>query len=106
MFNGVAGAVLGPFALRTLGFSPFGLGLALSAGVGGVAGSLTATRLGAGFGAGRVVVACWTTEAVAYVLLALSTAGWSGWLLFAAGQLLFGSVSVRRTRTRWATARP
>jgi len=91
LFNGVSGAVLVPFALRTLGFSPFGLGLALSAaGVGGLAGSLAATRLGARFGVGRVVIACWATQGAAYVLLALSAAHWSGWLLFGAGQLLFG----------------
>lgn len=91
LFNGVSGAVLVPFALRTLGLSPFGLGLALSVGgVGGLAGSLAATRLGARFGAGRVVIACWAAEGVAYVLLALSVAHWSGWLLFGAGRLLFG----------------
>lgn len=91
LFNGVAGAVLVPFALRTLGFSPFGLGLALSAaGVGGLAGSLAATRLGTRFGVGRVVIACWATEGVAYMLLALSGAHGSRWLLFGGGQLLFG----------------
>ena len=91
LFTGVSGAVLVPFALRTLELSPFGLGLALSvAGVGGLAGSLAATGLGARFGAGRVVLACWAAEGVAYVLLALSAAHWSGWLLFGAGQLLFG----------------
>ncbi len=91
LFNGVSGAVLVPFALRTLGFSPFGLGLALSAaGVGGLAGSLAATGLGTRLGVGRVVMACWATEGVAYVLLALSTAHWSGWLLFGAGEFLFG----------------
>lgn len=91
VFNGVAGAVLVPFALRTLGLTPFGLGLALSAaGVGGLLGSLAATRLGARFGAGRVVIACWATQGVAYAVLALTAADWSGWLLFGAGQLLFG----------------
>jgi MFS family permease len=91
IFNGVAGAVLVPFALQTLGLTPFGLGLALSAaGVGGLLGSLAATRLGARFGVGRVVIACWTVQGVAYALLALTSARWSGWLLFGAGQLLFG----------------
>ncbi len=91
LFNGVSGAVLVPFALRTLGFTPFGLGLALSAaGVGGLAGSLAATGLGARFGVGRVVVVCWAAEGVAYVLLALSAALPTGWALFGAGELLFG----------------
>jgi len=91
VFNGVAGAVLVPFALRTLGFSPFGLGVALSAaGVGGLLGSLAATRLGARFGVGRVVISCWAAQGVAYALLALTAADRSGWVLFGAGQLLFG----------------
>jgi hypothetical protein len=43
--------VLPPFALRTLGLSAFGVGLAMAAGgVGGLIGSLAATRLGARFG--------------------------------------------------------
>jgi len=91
LFSGVAGAVLVPFALRTLGLTPFGLGLALSAaGVGGLLGSLTATRLGARFGVGRVVVTCRAAQGVAYALLALTAADRSGWVLFGAGQLLFG----------------
>ena len=91
LFSGVAGAVLVPFALRTLGLTPFSLGVALSAaGVGGLLGSLTATRLGARFGAGRVVVACRVADGVAYALLALAAADRSGWVLFGVGQLLFG----------------
>ncbi len=91
VFNGVAGAVLVPFALRTLGFTPFGLGVALSAaGVGGLLGSLAATRLGVRFGVGRVVIACWAAQGVAYALLAFTAADRSGWVLFGVGQLLFG----------------
>jgi hypothetical protein len=56
--NAAAGVVLAPFALRTLGLSAFGLGVAMAVGrVGGLIGSLAATRLGAGLGAGRVVIA-------------------------------------------------
>ena len=89
--SAVAGAVLTPFALRDVGLSPFGLGLALAAGgAGGLLGSLAATGLGARFGSGRVVVACRTLTAASFALMALSTAHWSGWLLFGAGQLLLG----------------
>jgi predicted MFS family arabinose efflux permease len=89
--SAVAGAVLTPFALRNVGLSPFGLGLALAAGgVGGLLGSLAATRLGARFGSGRVVIACRAFTAASFALMALSTAHWSGWLLFGAGQLLLG----------------
>jgi MFS family permease len=89
--SAVAGAVLTPFALRDVGLSPFGLGLALAAGgVGGLLGSLAATGLGARFGSGRVVIACRAFTAASFALMALSTAHWSGWLLFGAGQLLLG----------------
>ncbi len=89
--SAVAGAVMTPFALNTLGLSPFGLGLALSAGgIGGLAGSLAATSLGARFGAGRIVIACRAFTAASFALMALSTAHWSGWFLFGAGQLLLG----------------
>ena len=52
--NAAGGAVLPPFALRTLGLSAFGLGVAMAVGgVGGLIGSQAATRLGAAFGAGE-----------------------------------------------------
>ncbi|WP_169747807.1 MFS transporter [Pseudonocardia acaciae] len=86
-----AGAVLAPFALRTLGLSPFGFGVALAfAGIGGLAGSLAATRLGARFGAGRVIIACRAATGVSWALMPLAGADWSGAVLFGAGQLLLG----------------
>jgi len=89
--SAMAGAVVTPFALRTLGLSPFGMGLAFAlAGVGALAGSLAAVRLGMRFGAGRVVIACNATTALAWALIALSGGGWPGWALFGAGQLVFG----------------
>src|SRR5690242_20823593 len=52
LVNAIASATLPLFALRTIGLSPFGLGLALAAaGVGGLLGALNATALGARFGA-------------------------------------------------------
>jgi MFS family permease len=87
----VAGAVLPLFVLRTLGISPFGYGVALSvAGVGALVGSLAATRLGARFGCGRVVVTCRVTTAVSWALMALSHHHLSGWIMLGAGQLLLG----------------
>lgn len=89
--SAIARAVLPSFALRTLGLSALGLGLALAAGgVGGLVGSLAATRLGARFGAGRVVIACRALTAVSWALVALSTNHWSGRVLFGGGQLLLG----------------
>ena len=89
--SAVTGAVLIPFALRTLGLSPFGLGLALAAaGVGGLVGSLFAVRLGLRFGAGRVVIASRAATAMAWALVAFSADSLAGWLLFGAGQFLVG----------------
>ncbi|HWF77321.1 MAG TPA: MFS transporter [Caulobacteraceae bacterium] len=89
--NGVAGAVQAPFMLQTLRLSPALFGVALSAvGVGGLAGSLMATRLGARFGAGRVVIGCRVLTPLAYVLLALAAPGWAGVALVAASRLVFG----------------
>ena len=90
-FSAMAGAVVTPFALRTLGLSPFTLGLALAlAGLGALVGSLAAVWLGAPFDAGRVVIACRVADAVAWALIAWSADSGSGWVLFGAGQLVFG----------------
>jgi predicted MFS family arabinose efflux permease len=89
--NAAAGAVLPPFALRTLQLNAFGLGVAMAlGGVGGLIGSLGATRLGARFGAGRVVIACRAGTAASWAVAALSTPHWSGWVLFGGAQLLLG----------------
>lgn len=89
--SGVASAVLVPFALRVVGLNPFGLGLALAlGGVGGLLGSLVATRLGSRFGAGRVVVGCRGVTAVAFVMLSSSVDSRAGWILFGLGQFVLG----------------
>jgi MFS family permease len=89
--SAVTSAVLVPFALRTLGLNAFGLGLSLAAGgLGGLVGSLSATRLGTRFAAGRVVIACRALAALSWAVVALSTNDWGGWVLFGFGQFLFG----------------
>ena len=89
--NAVASTVLPLFVLRTLGISAFGYGVALSlAGVGALVGSLAATRLGARFGCGRVVVACRVTTACSWALIALSHQHLSGWVILGAGELVLG----------------
>ena len=91
LFHGAAGAVLVPYAVRTLGLSAFGLGLALAAaGVGALVGSSSAVRLGARFGAGRLVAAAWVANGAAWAGMALATGSSAGWALFGAGQLLLG----------------
>lgn len=88
----VASTVLPLFVLRTLGLSAFGYGVALSVGgIGALVGSLAATRLGARFGCGRVVVTCRVTTAVSWAIMALSHDHWSGWVMLGAGELLLGT---------------
>jgi MFS family permease len=87
----ITGAILTPYVLQTVGLDAFGLGLILSVGgVGGLLGSLAATRLGARFGAGRVVIVCRASTGLSWALVALSGRHWGGWLLLGAGQMLFG----------------
>jgi MFS family permease len=91
LVNAVAGATLPVFALRTLGLSPFGLGLALAAGgAGGLLGALNATALGARFGAGRTVIASIVGNGMAWALIASGWHGWVGWVVFGVGEFLLG----------------
>jgi MFS family permease len=91
LVNAIAGATLPLFALRTIGLSPFGFGLALAAGgVGGLLGALNATNLGARFGAGRIVIASIVGNAMAWAIIASGWHGWGGWAVFGVGQFLLG----------------
>ncbi|HEX6443699.1 MAG TPA: MFS transporter [Streptosporangiales bacterium] len=87
----VTGAIVTPFALQRLHLTAFGLGVTLAVGgCGGLVGSLFAVRLGSRFGAGRVIAACRLGTGLGWAVAALAWAGWSGWLVFGAGQLLLG----------------
>lgn len=91
VFSGVAGAVLVPFVLQTVLLGPFALGLALSlAGVGALAGSVAAPRLGIRLGIGRTVVAAHALTAVAYAVLALAPTQWAGFAVIGLGQFILG----------------
>lgn len=87
----VTGAIVTPYALQRLHLGAFGLGVALAVGgCGGLVGSLLAVRLGRRFGAGRVVAACRAGSGLGWVVVALAWPGWSGWVVFGAGQLVLG----------------
>lgn len=91
LVNAIAGATLPLFALRTIGVSPFGLGLALAAGgAGGLLGALSATALGARFGAGRIVIASIVGNGMAWAVIASAWHGWGGWVIFGVGEFLLG----------------
>ncbi|HTZ42716.1 MAG TPA: MFS transporter [Jatrophihabitans sp.] len=91
LVNAIAGAALPLFALRTLGLSPFGLGLALAAaGGGGLLGALNAAVLGARFGAGCIVVASIAGNGAAWAIIASGWHGPAGWMVFGTGEFLLG----------------
>lgn len=87
----VTGAVLAPFALDTLGLGVTGFGLVVAlAGVGGLAGALVSTRLGARWGVGPVIIGCRAVTALAWAVAALSPTGGPGWVVLGGAQLLVG----------------
>jgi predicted MFS family arabinose efflux permease len=89
--NAAAGAVFAPFVLRSLRAPPVALGLAVSAaGIGGLVGSLYATRLGERLGAGRAIISCRALTAAGFGLLAFGVSGWVGWVDVVAGQFVIG----------------
>lgn len=91
LVNSVAGATLPLLALRTLGLSPFGLGLALAAaGAGGLVGALSAPALGGRFGAGPIVIASFAGNGAAWAVIASGSSGWAGWIVFGVGEFLLG----------------
>ncbi|MEA2207447.1 MAG: hypothetical protein QOE77_4223 [Blastocatellia bacterium] len=91
LVHAVAGATLPLFALRTMGLSPFAFGLALAVGgAGGLLGALGATRIGARFGVGRIVIACMAGNGASWAVIASGGHGWGGWTVFATGQFLLG----------------
>jgi len=120
--SAVAGAVTTPFALRTLHLSPATLGLALAlAGVGALAGSSVAVRLGDRWGAGHVIIGARLGTGAAWGLMAASSllvpdgpvdgtwGGGSAWAVFAVGQLLLGLCMGSENANEmayWQTATP
>jgi predicted MFS family arabinose efflux permease len=89
--NGAVRAIFVPFVLLTLHLPALAVGLALSAtGVGGLIGSLLATRIGERFGVGRVMIGCQMLSGAAFAIVAMALSGWSAWLCLGIGQLIFG----------------
>lgn len=97
LFNSILTTVFVPFALLSLNFSAFELGVTLAAtGVGGLLGSLISTRVGLRFGAGRTVIACRALYPLAWAIIVLVPAQSDthshvlAVLLVAGGQFLYG----------------
>jgi MFS family permease len=110
LFNAAAGAALPVFALRELALGALGFGVLLAlAGVGALAGSSAAVRLGARYGAGRVVIAGHAAIALAWAAVAVSPHGTEGWFSFGAGQLVLGVAMGAQNANEmgyWQTATP
>ncbi|WP_322097378.1 MFS transporter [Nakamurella alba] len=91
LFSALAGVVLVPFAVDTVGLSPLLLGIALAlAGVGAFVGSSAAAWLGERLGTGRLVIAAQAGTGIAWGVVALTpVSGWAG-VVAGAGQFLLG----------------
>lgn len=92
--NAVLGAVLAPYALITLGLTPFQFGLATAlAGVGGVVGAVASSAGGRWLGTGGAIIAAHLVTAfgVALMVLAeLGTTSWAAAAVLGAGQACLG----------------
>lgn len=78
--NAVLGAVVAPFALLTVGLSPFQLGIVTAlGGLGGVISASTTTAGGRRLGTGGAVITAHLVTTVGVGLTALAGVGTSGW---------------------------
>ncbi len=79
--NAVLGAVLAPYALITLGLTPFQFGLATAlTGLGGVVGAVTSGAGGRWLGTGGAIIAAHVMTTAGVVLMVLSGLGTSSWV--------------------------
>jgi MFS family permease len=92
--NAVLGAVVVPFALLTVGLSPFQLGIVMAlGGLGGVVGATTTTAGGRRLGTGGAIITAHavTTAGVGSMVLAgLGTGGWAAAAVLGLGQACHG----------------
>ena len=78
--NAIVGAVLAPYALITLGLTPFQFGLSAAlAGVGGLVGAITTSAGGRRLGTGGAIITAHAVTTVGVTVMALAGLGASGW---------------------------
>ncbi len=92
--NAIVGVVLAPFALDELGLSPLVFGIIGAAGgVGALVGAMLTTGVGLRLGTGRTIVLCHAISTIAAVIMTLASTGLAVWfvfVIFSAGQGLYG----------------
>jgi predicted MFS family arabinose efflux permease len=91
LFNSMLLTVFAPFAVKVVGVSSFGLGVAYAgAGLGGVMGTAVSARAGRLIGPGQAVVVAQALFPVGFTLIALAQPGGLAVVAVTAGLLLFG----------------
>ncbi|HET7356504.1 MAG TPA: MFS transporter [Nocardioidaceae bacterium] len=92
--NAIIGVVLAPYALNTLGLTPFQFGLIGAAGgIGALLGATITTRVGLVLGTGRTIIVCHvitTTGVLVMIAADVGLAQWTSLGVLAVGQLLYG----------------
>jgi MFS family permease len=92
--NAVLGAVLAPYALLTLGLSPFQLGIATAlGGIGAILGAALSSAGGRWLGTGGAIIAAHLMTAIGATVMAVAgigTASWASVVVLGAGQAAFG----------------
>lgn len=82
--NAAAGAVVAPYAIRSLGFNALAFGLTMAAaGAGSLIGALSAMPLGRRFRPGWTIIAGRTAHAIGWAVVAIAPFNdMAGWLVF------------------------
>jgi MFS family permease len=92
--NAIIGVVLAPYALKTLGLTPFQFGLIGAAGgIGALVGATITTRVGLLLGTGRTIIVCHVITTAGVLVMVAAGVGLSEWpsvAVLGAGQLLYG----------------
>ena len=79
--NAVVGVVLAPYALRTLGLTPFQFGIiGALGGLGALLGASVTTRVGLRLGTGMTIIACHTITAVSVLVMVAAGATSAAWV--------------------------
>lgn len=92
--NAVVIVVLAPYALNTLGLTPFQFGMAGAlGGIGALIGAAVTTRVGLRLGTGRTIIACRVIDTVGVLVMVAAgqaMGAWASLAILGIGQALYG----------------